>query len=84
MQQTLTKPILDADTIYMSAGWLYKHLGFTDRQLTMAVARRRVKVLNNVGMFPTYCVDDVKSYLRERGIEGKPPARARKGSTKKK
>jgi hypothetical protein len=73
---------------FMSAGWMRVHLKINDRQLTTAVARGRVRVLNNVGLYPTYSVDDMKAFLRDQRRSGeetsaKAPARKPKRATAK-
>ena len=86
----VTKPstTIDADTVYMSAGWLRAHLGVSDRQLVVMLATQRVRFLTSVGRFPTYSVSDVRAYLKEKGYDRdeakhasrptRPPGRPRK------
>jgi hypothetical protein len=91
MPRTLT-PVTtdtDADTVYMSANRLRINLRITDRQLATALARGRVRVLNNVGLFPVYSVEDMKAYMRDlrngQRTKDTPPvalARKRKTATK--
>jgi hypothetical protein len=87
---TLPPVTTSTDTVYMSAGWLRTNLKITDRQLTMAMARKRVRVINNVSLYPMYAVSDVKKYIREYGAgrrtEDAPapaaPARKRRATPK--
>jgi hypothetical protein len=75
---------IDADTVYMSAGWLRKHLRVSDQLLVRMLTASKVRVLTNVGRFPTYSVSDVRAYLKENGYhrdekdEAPPTTRAAK------
>jgi hypothetical protein len=81
MQAVRTLVQSDADTVYMSAGWLRHNLRVSDHMLMRMLSHGAVRVMTNAGPFPLYSVADVRKYLREEKAtheEKSTPARSSK------
>jgi hypothetical protein len=57
---------------FKSQGWVAASLGVNAETLCRLVASQRVRVHVSVGVYPTYCVEDVIAYMNENGIAPKP------------